>query len=77
MLLVTGKLSALENVDSTTIAYFVLDEGMFGNEGIRISLFPEETGKLSASNLNKLTNIKGLCSGYNDTEIILEHGSIQ
>jgi type II secretory pathway pseudopilin PulG len=71
VLLITGELSKIEKPDSLTIAIFVLDEGMFGDEGIRFTLLPNHSSDIH-SFVNKEVAIKGYCTGYNDTDIILE-----
>lgn len=76
MILVSGVLTRVEKADSTSIAYFVLDEGMFGDEGVRINLLSDQAGKLS-DQIGSTVKIKAFCSGFNDTDVILEHGSIQ
>lgn len=76
ILLVSGQLSRIEIVDSTVISYYVLDEGMFGDEGIRISMIDESPAMLEGMVGNQ-TSIKAFCTGFNDTDVILEFGSIQ
>lgn len=76
MLLVSGNLSQLETADSTTIAYFILGEGMFGNEGVRVSMLPSEISKLNGKTGQNI-QLKAYCTGFNDTDVILEHGSFQ
>ena len=73
---VSGKLGHVESQDSITIAVFVFGHGMFGDEGIRCSMnrkFNDEAKKLIPEGNIK---IKGYCTGYNDTDVILEHCSI-
>jgi len=75
VLLVSGTLNKIESVDSLTVAIFVLDEGMFGDEGIRMTMLPNHSANIK-SYLNKTVAIKGYCTGYNDTDIIMEKCSI-
>lgn len=75
MLLIEGTLSAIEVTDNASIAYFILEEGVFGNQGIRVSMMPEYATALSKEMIEKKIKIKGLCAGFNDTDVILEHGS--
>ncbi len=75
VLLVSGTLNKIEKLDSLTVAIFVLDEGMFGDEGIRLTMLPNHANKIN-SYLNKTVAIKGYCAGYNETDIILEKCSI-
>ena len=76
MLNIEGILSETEVSDSTSIAYFVLEEGVFGNQGIRISMMPDYAAGLAKKNKGDQVTIKGLCAGFNDTDVILEHGSM-
>lgn len=73
---INGVLSEIEAVDSLTIVVFSLQEGMFGDEGIRCTLLSNY--KKAAENLvvGKRVTIKGYCTGYNDTDVILEKCSI-
>ena len=69
---IRGTLSKVEAKDSLVIAVFVFNQGMFGDEGIRCSMlkkYNEEAKKLSPGTSLK---IKGYCTGYNETDVILE-----
>lgn len=71
-----GIPSNVEQTDSLVIVVFVFNEGMFGDEGIRCTLLPGyHRQALALSGKNKI-DIKGLCTGYNGTDVILEHCSI-
>jgi hypothetical protein len=72
---ITGRINKVESVDSLTIAVFILDEGMFGDEGIRCSMLPNHSEKTHSLE-GKTTTIKGYLTGYNDTDVILENCSI-
>jgi calcineurin-like phosphoesterase len=72
---VSGTVSAVETTDSLTIAVFVLDEGMFGDEGIRCTMLPNYKEKIHAFE-GKEAIIKGYLTGYNDTDVILEQCSL-
>lgn len=73
---ITGELSAVENADGLTIAVFEISDGMFGSEGIRCTLLPESAEKITGLADGTKVTIKGLCTGYNETDIILEHCSL-
>lgn len=75
MIRVKGELDKVERTDSLTIAIFALSSGMFGDEGIRCTMLPKYNQK--AKNLSTPANIiiKGLCTGYNDTDVVMEHCS--
>lgn len=76
MILLAGDVNKVEQADSLTIAVYVFSEGMFGDEGIRCTfLSSDELKNLSSEDL-KGKRIKGYCTGYNDTDVILENCSI-
>jgi len=77
MIQVNGVLDKVEETDSLTIGVFVLSSGMFGDEGIRCTMLPNYGKK--AKNLSPPVDvkIKGLCTGYNDTDVIMEHCSFK
>jgi len=76
MLDIEGELTVIEASDTTSIAYFVLEEGVFGHQGVRISMMPEFGKRLTDTLIGNKIHIKGLCAGFNDTDVILEHGSL-
>lgn len=73
---VKGELSAVETTDSSTIGVFAIDEGMFGDEGLRFSFIPEHSGQLISTPPGSTIVIKGYCTGFNETDVIFEHCSI-
>lgn len=76
VLVVTGDLNAVEQPDSLTIAVFGFEEGLFGSEGVRCTMIPEHAGELINTAPGTNLSIKGFCTGYNDSDVILEHCSI-
>jgi hypothetical protein len=76
VLAVSGTLSRIESTDSLVIAVFVFNQGIFGDEGIRCTMLPsynEEAKKLQPGGVH---TIKGYCTGFSDSDVILEHCSI-
>ncbi len=76
MIALTGKLSKIEAADSLVIAVFAFTQGDFGDEGIRCTVlkkFNDAADKLQPDGEVKL---KGYCTGYNETDVILEKCSI-
>lgn len=72
----TGSLSKVEVSDTLVTAVFVFNQGDFGDEGVRCTMlakFNDEAGKLQPDGEVK---IKGYCTGYNETDVILEKCSI-
>mgnify|MGYP001420674267 CR=1 FL=1 len=76
VLSVTGELNAVEQTDSLTIAVFGFEEGMFGSEGIRFTLIPAHQAEVLGIAPGTTVTLKGLCAGYNETDVILEHCSL-
>ena len=72
VLMINGVVSEVENIDSTTIVIFNFEEGMFGNQGVRCSMSTFDESIKSGEKIN----IKGLCIGYNETDVLLEHCSV-
>jgi hypothetical protein len=76
VLQIEGNISKVEMTDSTVVLVYAYDEGMFGDEGIRVTMLPQFNDQAKQlSSIRKLV-IKGLCTGYNDTDVIILHGSI-
>lgn len=76
VLQLTGIASKVEIFDSLNVVVFVFNEGMFGEEGIRCTLLPNQVEAARQLNLEKEITIKGFCAGYNDTDVILQYCSI-
>jgi len=73
---ISGIPSKIETGDSLCVVVFVFNEGMFGDEGIRCSMLPDHYEKAKLLSMNENIKIKGYCTGYNDTDVVLEHCSI-
>jgi hypothetical protein len=73
VLIVTGEVSHIETSDDMVIAVMVFDEGFFGPEGIRFTLLADQQDKVSVESKN---SIKGFCSGYSGSDVIIEHASV-
>jgi len=74
MIHITGKIDEIEKRDSLTIAVYVFSEGLFGDEGIRCTFLKSDAKMIQ--DVNDVTAIKGFCSGYNETDVILEKCSM-
>lgn len=72
---ITGKLNSVETPDSLTIAVFAMAEGMFGDEGIRCAMLPNHSQNISQL-VGSEIRLKGYCTGYNETDVILEKCSL-
>ena len=67
-----GKVSKIEDADTLMTVVFAFSQGLFGDEGIRCTMLPDskETFKLLKQGDN--VDIKGLCQGFNETDVIME-----
>lgn len=81
--LYTGKVVEISGIaqkvdisDTLVTLVFVFNEGMFGDEGIRCSLIPKFNNRVLQLKFPTQVKLKGFCSGYNDTDVILEHCSL-
>jgi len=75
MIMLSGQVHDIEHVDSLTIAVFIFSEGMFGNEGVRCTFLSSDELINDPSDVINF-KIKGFCSGFNDTDVILEKCSL-
>jgi len=72
---ISGKIAKTESTDTLVVATFVFKQGDFGDEGIRCTMLPKynvETKQIASGTEVK---IKGFCSGFNDTDVIIEKAS--
>lgn len=76
MIELSGDVSSIETSDSLLIAVYVFNEGMFGDEGLRCTFLKESAGNIKDVADLKNKKIKGFCSGFNDTDVILEKCSL-
>jgi hypothetical protein len=73
---IAGVPAKVETGDSLCVVVFVFNEGMFGDEGIRCTMLPGHYEKAKLLSMNETVKIKGYCTGFNDTDVVLEHCSI-
>jgi len=73
---INGKLSKVENAGSMTICVFAFNKGMFGDEGLRCTMLPKFREQANIFKPGSAVTIKGYCSGFTDTDVILDKCSI-
>jgi hypothetical protein len=73
---ISGKFKSIEKNDTLAVVVFSFKEGMFGDEGIRCTLLSKFTDKTKELINGTEVRIKGYCSGFNDTDVILEKCSL-
>ena len=69
---IKGNAKRIELTDSLSIVIFVFKQGDFGDEGIRCTLHPKQSTTAIQIEQNKFITLKGLCTGYNGTDVIFE-----
>jgi len=72
----SGVPSKIEVGDSLHVVVFAFGEGLFGDEGIRCTFLPNYNSQIEQLDINQQLTIKGFCSGYNGTDVILEQCSL-
>jgi len=73
---IAGPLSGMETIGTMVVAVFVFSDGIFGEEGIRCTMLPKFHEMIKLKGDGDEVKIKGYCTGYNETDVILEHCSI-
>ncbi len=76
MIALSGNLSKIESQDSLLTAVFVFEQGMFGDEGVRISMLPEHHNVLKSMDMPAEVSIKAYCTGSTDADVVLKKGSV-
>ncbi len=76
VLQITGILDDIESSEEMVFAVFAFTEGMFGKEGVRCSMLDAHAKELKDTNIGVELTVKGYCTGFTGTDVILEHGSI-
>lgn len=71
----TGIPQELETNNELMTLVFILDEGLFGAEGVRVTFLPKHNIELEELEMNTQVKLKAFCAGYNDTDVILEKAS--
>ena len=72
VLQIKGKINKIEKNDTLLVAIFVFTKDEFGDAGIRCTMLPAFKNIADQVKDSEEVNIKGLCNGYNDTDVILE-----
>jgi hypothetical protein len=73
---INGVPTSIEMNDSTITIVFAFDEGMFGPEGVRATFLSHYNDELKKLSTDKEVLIKAYCTGYNETDVILEKASL-
>lgn len=73
VLLVEGIVDALEQSDDLNVAVMIYDDGFFGPEGVRFTLLEGQEEKVVAG---ENLFLKGFCTGFTGSDVIIEHASV-
>jgi len=74
---ITGNLSHTETSDSLIYAVFVMEaDSMFGSKSIRCEMLPKYRDQTVNLSDGSQVKIKGLCNGYDETDIKFSKCSI-
>ena len=76
VLVLMGRLDKIEAAGNQVTGVFVFDEGLFGDECVRCTMLPEHAAMLKSMPEGTEVNMKGFLTGYNETDVILEHCSL-
>lgn len=76
MIALSGMVSKIEASDTFVTVVFAFSQGLFGDEGVRCTMLPDfnQSAKLMKQGDN--VEIKGLCQGFNETDVIFEKCSL-
>lgn len=72
---IQGELTNVEQVEDMVILNFVIDEGMFGGEGVRFTMFEPFHQEALSLEAGTMLTVKGFCTGFTGSDVILEHAS--
>ena len=73
---ITGSIMSVKQAGEKTIVVFAFKRGDLGDEGILVTMHPQFAQAAKGINPFKNVTIKGLCTGYNGQDVIMENGSI-
>ena len=71
-----GAISKIENSDTLITVVFAFSQGLFGDEGVRCAMLPKLNPTIKALKQGDDIDLKGLCQGFNDTDVIFEKCSL-
>jgi hypothetical protein len=73
---VSGIISEIEQMEEAATAVFIFDLGMFGPEGVRVTMLSNHREALKNHPKGKSIRLKGFNAGYNESDVILASGSV-
>jgi uncharacterized protein (DUF1330 family) len=76
MIEINGQVSKIEASDTLVTVVFAFSQGLFGDEGIRCAMLPDYNQKTKLLKQGDKVDLKGLCQGFNETDVIFEKCSL-
>jgi hypothetical protein len=73
---VSGMVWEVEQMEEAVTAVFVFDEGIFGPEGVRVTMLSNHRDSLKNHPKGKNLRLKGFNAGYNESDVIVASGSV-
>jgi hypothetical protein len=73
---VSGMVWEVEQMEEAVTAVFVFDEGIFGPEGVRVTMLSNHRDALKNHPKGKNLRLKGFNAGYNESDVIVASGSV-
>jgi hypothetical protein len=70
---IEGIVDSIEVVDNRKIVLMFLNDGMFGQEGVRLELHAQEATDLD---IGDSVILKGYCTGFSGSDVIVEHVTV-
>ena len=71
-----GAISKIENSDTLVTIVFAFSQGLFGDEGVRCAMLPKLNATIKGMKQGDAVDLKGLCQGFNETDVIFEKCSL-
>lgn len=71
----SGEITRIEKNDTLMVLVFVFNEGVFGDEGVRCTMLPGFSATAEVQPGERVA-VKGLLTGYNETDVIMENCSV-
>jgi len=74
--LVSGKISSVEKANNQKVISMVFRKGIFGDEGVRCVMNDNSDNETEKFEIGTYVVLKGVCMGYNQTDVILTKCSV-
>lgn len=76
MIELNGVISKVEASDTLVTVVFAFTQGLFGDEGVRCAMLSKFNKSTKEFKQGDNIDLKGLCQGFNETDVILEKCSL-